>query len=143
MRAFLVKRILKRNFDHLCNKIPILQPKSILPFAGSYIIGGKNYYKNEYLGTTTWDECAEYLKDNMMFDSKVFCLRENQTYDIKNQKQLEKYEKLDVTEMKKYIQSLKGKKYFKFFVKLRILFQFMCFVSHFIINKIYRSQVMS
>lgn len=105
------KRILKRNFDHLCNIIPILQPKSILPFAGAYIIGGKNYYKNEYLGTTTWDECAEYLKDNMMFDSKVFCLRENQTYDIKNQKQLEKYEKLDVTEMKKYIQSLKGKKY--------------------------------
>lgn len=104
-------RILKRNFDHLCNIIPILQPKSVLPFAGAYIIGGKNYYKNEYLGTTTWDECAEYLNQNLKFNSKVFCLRENQTYDIKNQKQLEKYEKLNVTEMKKYIQSLKGKKY--------------------------------
>ena len=104
-------RILKRNFDHLCNIIPILQPKSVLPFAGAYIIGGKNYYKNEYLGTTTWDECAEYLNENLKFNSKVFCLRENQTYDIKNQKQLEKYEKLDVNEMKKYIQSLKDKKY--------------------------------
>ena len=40
------KRILKRNFDHLCNIIPILKPKSVLPFAGAYIIGGKNYYKN-------------------------------------------------------------------------------------------------
>ena len=105
------QRILKRNFDHLCNIIPILQPKSVLPFAGSYIIGGKNYYKNEYLGTTTWDECAEYLNENLKFNSKVFCLRENQTYDIKNQKQLEKYEKLDINEMKKYIQSLKDKKY--------------------------------
>jgi UDP-MurNAc hydroxylase len=105
------QRILKRNFDHLCNIIPILQPKSVLPFAGAYIIGGKNYYKNEYLGTTTWDECAEYLNENLKFNSKVFCLRENQTYDIKNQKQLEKYEKLDVNEMKKYIQSLKDKKY--------------------------------
>jgi len=104
-------RILKRNFDHLCNIIPILQPKSVLPFAGAYIIGGKNYYKNEYLGTTTWDECAEYLNENLKFNSKVFCLRENQTYDIKNKKQLEKYEKLDVNEMKKYIQSLKDKKY--------------------------------
>ena len=105
------KRILKRNFDHLCNIIPILQPRSVLPFAGSYIIGGKNYYKNEYLGSTTWDECAEYLNENLKFDTKVFCLRENQTYDIKNQKQLEKYEKLDINEMKKYILSLKDKKY--------------------------------
>ena len=105
------QRILKRNFDLLCNIIPILQPKSVLPFAGSYIIGGKNYYKNEYLGTTTWDECAEYLNENLKFNSKVFCLRENQNYDIKNQKQLEKYEKLDVNEMKQYIQSLKDKKY--------------------------------
>jgi len=32
-------------------------------------------------------------------------------YDIKNQKQLEKYEKLDIYEMKNYIQSLKDKKY--------------------------------
>lgn len=104
-------RLLKRGFDHLCNIIPILQPKSVLPFAGAYIIGGKNYCKNEYLGTTTSDECAEYLNENLKFDSKVFCLRENQTYDIKNKKQLEKYKKLDINEMKKYIQSLKDKKY--------------------------------
>jgi len=105
------KRILKRNFDHLCNIIPILQPKSVLPFAGAYIIGGKNYFKNEYLGTTTLDECADYLNRNLKFNSKVFCLRENQTYDIKNQKQLDKYKKLDLNEMKNYIQSIKDKKY--------------------------------
>ena len=105
------KRILKRNFDHLCNIIPILQPKSVLPFAGAYIIGGKNYFKNQYLGTATWDECADYLNRNLKFNSKVFCLRENQTYDIKNQKQLDKYKKLDLNEMKNYIQSIKDKKY--------------------------------
>ena len=47
----------------------------------------------------------------MKFNSKVFCLRENQSYDIKNQKQLEKYEKIDLNEMKNYIQSIKDKKY--------------------------------
>jgi len=104
-------RILKRNFDHLCDIIPILQPRSVLPFAGSYIIGGKNYYKNEYLGTTTWDECADYLTKNLKFNSKVFCLRENQTYDIKNQKQLSKYEKIDINKMREYIESLKDRKY--------------------------------
>jgi UDP-MurNAc hydroxylase len=104
-------KILKRNFDYLCRIIPILQPKSVLPFAGAYVIGGKNYYKNEYLGTTTWDECADYLTSNLKFNSKVFCLRENQTYDIKNQKQLEVYKKIDLNQMKDYIQSIKDKKY--------------------------------
>ena len=105
------KRIIKRNLDHLCNIIPILQPKSVLPFAGAYVIGGKNYFKNEYLGTTNWDKCAEYLNTNLKFNSNVFCLRENQTYDIKDQKQLDKYKKLDFKEMKNYIQSIKDKKY--------------------------------
>ena len=105
------KRLLKRNFDHLCKIIPILQPKSVLPFAGSYIIGGKNYYKNDYLGTTTWDECADYLKNFLEFNSKIICLRENQTYDVKNQKQQEKYEKIDLIDMKNYILSIKDKKY--------------------------------
>tara|TARA_B110000881_G_C18545201_1_gene500789 strand:+ start:169 stop:1419 length:1251 start_codon:yes stop_codon:yes gene_type:complete len=104
-------RILKRNFDHLCKIIPILQPKSVLPFAGSYIIAGKNYYKNEYLGTTTADECANYLNNNLKFNSKVFCLRENQIYDIKKQQQLERYEKIDLNKMKNYIQSINNKKY--------------------------------
>ena len=36
------KRVLKRNFDYLCKIIPILQPRALLPFAGSYIIGGNN-----------------------------------------------------------------------------------------------------
>lgn len=104
-------RILKRNFNHLCKVIPLLKPKSVLPFAGSYVLGGKYFYKNEYSGTTTWDECASYLKSNLKFKTNVFCLRENQTYDIKNQKNIEKYEPIDLNEMKKYIQKIKDKKY--------------------------------
>ena len=57
------RRILKRNFDHLCKIIPILNPKTILPFAGSYILGGKHHYKNSYLGTTTLEDCAKYQKN--------------------------------------------------------------------------------
>tara|TARA_B100001057_G_C22795916_1_gene929616 strand:+ start:217 stop:1467 length:1251 start_codon:yes stop_codon:yes gene_type:complete len=105
------KRILKRNFDHLCKIIPILKPKAVLPFAGSYILGGKNYYKNEYLGTTTWDECADYLKENLNYNSKIITLRENQRFDLLNQKQLEKYERINLLDMKKYIQFIKNNKY--------------------------------
>ena len=103
--------IMKRNFDHLCNIIPILKPKSVLPFAGSYIIAGKNYFKNEYLGTTTWDVCADYLNKNLKFETNVTCLRENQTFDIALQKNLQPYERINLDEMKKYINTIKNHKY--------------------------------
>tara|TARA_B100001123_G_C15321112_1_gene1027924 strand:- start:1523 stop:2773 length:1251 start_codon:yes stop_codon:yes gene_type:complete len=104
-------RILKRNFDHLCKIIPLLKPKTVLPFAGSYIIGGKNYFKNDYLGTTTWDECADYLKQKLNSKTKIICLRENQTYDILNQLNIEKYERINLNDKEKYIKSIKDHKY--------------------------------
>ena len=42
----------------------------------------QNYLKNEYLGTTTWDECADYLNKNLTTKTNVICLRENHTFDI-------------------------------------------------------------
>ena len=47
----------------------------------------------------------------MKFKTNVFCLRENQTFDIKKQKQLEKYKKININKMNNYIESLKNKKY--------------------------------
>jgi UDP-MurNAc hydroxylase len=103
-------RILKRNFDYLCDVIPVLNPEIVLPFAGSYILGGKNYEKNNYLGTTTWEHCAKYLRENLKSKSKVICMRENQLFDLdfKNDHQ---YENLDLDHMKKYIKTIKTHKY--------------------------------
>ena len=105
------KKILTRNFNHLCELIPILNAKTVLPFAGSYILGGKNYLKNQYLGTTTWDECADYLTKNIKNKTKIICLRENQIFDIHNQIRLEKYKKINLKEMRSYISKIKSKKY--------------------------------
>ncbi len=105
------RKLLNRNFNHLCNIIPILQARSVLPFAGSYIIAGSNSEKNEYLGTTTIDECSDYLEENLDFNSKIVCLRENQTFNIKTQEQPEEYERINLQEMQKYIKSIKDKKY--------------------------------
>lgn len=104
-------RILKRNFDHLVSLIPFLKPSTILPFAGSYILGGKNSYKNEYLGTTTWEVCADYLEKKIDKKHKVICLREGQSFDILKQKPISNYKKLDLIHMKKYIKKISKKKY--------------------------------
>ena len=50
--------VLMRNFDHVVSLLETLQPKAFLPFAGAYVLGGKQHFKNAYLGTTTWDECT-------------------------------------------------------------------------------------
>ena len=105
------KRILNRNFEHLCKVLPSLRPDAILPFAGSYILGGKNYKKNNYLGTTTWEKCAEYLKKNLKIKSDVICMRENQIYDLKLKLNTPSYIKLDPEHMKKYIKKIKDYKY--------------------------------
>ena len=104
-------RILKRNFKHLCNVLPFLNPQAVLPFAGSYILGGKNYKKNNYLGTTTWENCANYLNKNLKSKCDIICMRENQIYDLKSKFSSPKYKKLDLDHMKKYIKKIKSYKY--------------------------------
>lgn len=54
-------RILKRNLDYMIECAKILDPYKVQPFAGAYIIGGKNWKKNQYLGTTTSHEAWKYL----------------------------------------------------------------------------------
>jgi UDP-MurNAc hydroxylase len=104
------EKILKRNFDHLVDIIKILKPKSVLPFAGSYILGGKNVEKNDYLGTTTWDVCAEYLKNKQSI-SNIICMLENQLYDFKTKSLLSEYIKINNNHMKKYLETIKSEKY--------------------------------
>ena len=104
-------RILNRNFEHLCKTIPLLKPKSVMPFAGAYVIGGKNYKKNEYLGTATWDICADFLEKNLKFKTKIFCLNENQFFDIGNLNREGQYERVDIKKMKNYIEKIKEEKY--------------------------------
>ena len=89
--------------------LEILKPKYVLPFAGSYVLGGKNVIKNEYLGTT-WDECADFLNKKNM-STKVICMRENQLFDLSQKKLSSNYERIDTGEMKKYFEKIKDEKY--------------------------------
>ena len=104
------ERILKRNFNHVYEMLKILKPDHVLPFAGSYVLGGKNVIKNGYLGTTTWDECADYLNKKDLI-TKVVCMRENQKFDLSLKKLSSDYERINTSEMKKYFEKIKLEKY--------------------------------
>lgn len=97
-------RLLERNFKHVKNVIKKMKPKYILPFAGAYVLGGDLHFKNKYLGTTTWDECAKWLTAKDIRPTKVVLLRENDTLNIEEGIADKKYEPINLTEMKRYIE---------------------------------------
>ena len=96
-------RILRRNFDLVVSLLDALEPRAFLPFAGAYVLGGKERHKNEYLGTTTWDECAEYVS-GLRPDLKCVTLREGTSYDLQTQESDRDYQRIDTGEMKRYIE---------------------------------------
>ena len=97
-------RVLERNFNHLKNVIQAMKPKYVLPFAGAYVLGGSLHHKNAYLGTTTWDECADWLNANKIQPTKVVLLRENDILNIESGVADKEYIPIDVLEMKRYIE---------------------------------------
>ena len=105
------KRIINRNFHHTLNIIKILKPRAAKPFAGSYILGGKESKKNNYLGNTTQDECLEFLNKKLQSNTHLFCLNEKQVFDIKKCKVIRLYKKINLRDKKNYIKKISKIKY--------------------------------
>jgi len=107
------KKILNRNFNYLCDIINILSPKAVMPFAGSYILGGKENYKNDYLGTTTAEKCADFLKSKYKnrSDVKIICLDEKNSYNLKEKKVGKAYKPINYNHKKNYEKKISKIKY--------------------------------
>jgi len=95
------KNVLNRNINHLIECCNVLKPNSILPFAGAYVLGGKEWRKNEFLGTTTWDECRKAIE--MRSNHNVITMQENNILNINNLQLEFPYIPINVTEMQEYI----------------------------------------
>lgn len=72
-------KLIERNLDYLVDMAAILKPRYTMPFAGQYIIQGKKWRLNKYLGTTTPWEAAIWLKKNRF---KPMVLLDGQTVDL-------------------------------------------------------------
>jgi UDP-MurNAc hydroxylase len=97
-------RILSRNFDHISALLEVFQSRAFLPFAGAYVIGGSQWEKNAYLGTTTWDVCREEVLSRRPSEN-ILVMREMQTLDLESLTLDSAYEPLDVHHMREYIES--------------------------------------
>ena len=97
------QRIIIRNYDYMIDLINELDPKTIFPFAGSYILGGKEYIKNEYLAVDTAEACKRYIEKNV--NSSVINLSEQNRYDLNSNLLLDKFTDFNEEQTKKLVES--------------------------------------
>ena len=94
-----------------------INPKYYMPFAGTYILGGKNWSKNKFSPIPQLDEAKFYL-DNNLIDSKIkskcILLNSGETFDIKESSQTKEYLPIDKNELRHYIEDILSKKKYDF-----------------------------
>jgi UDP-MurNAc hydroxylase len=99
-------RVLDRNLAHLVALAKILEPEFVMPFAGAFVIGGKQWRKNEVLGTTTWDVAAQYVRDHIP-GQKTIVLNEGLTYNLDEQRVINgAYCPVDIEAQRAYIENV-------------------------------------
>ena len=96
-------RILNRNYDYLATLIQELSPKAVLPFAGAYVLGGKQSYKNAYLGVASWDDCADALENFDLGETKIVLMQETNSIDIVSTTLARPYSKIEKSNQDIYI----------------------------------------
>ena len=104
-------RILDRNIAYMHNLVETLAPRMVLPFAGAYILGGYLSRLNDYLGTTTWDVCAQKLNEIGLTSTEVVRLREHDVLNIESGTSSPEYVPLSAEHLKEYIQQVSSNKY--------------------------------
>jgi UDP-MurNAc hydroxylase len=104
-------RILDRNIAYMHNLVEALAPRMVLPFAGAYILGGQLARLNDFLGTTTWDVCAQKLNEIGLSNTEVVRLREHDLLNIESGESTPEYEPIDQEHLKQYIQQVSKDKY--------------------------------
>ncbi len=97
-------KVLLRNYDYMVSLVNELNPSYVLPFAGAYVLGGRLFSKNKYLGTSTWDKCKKYIEQKIVSGSEVICLRERDVFDLASGKPNKEYVKIDENHMNEYIE---------------------------------------
>ena len=104
-------RVLNRNIDYMHNLVETLAPRMVLPFAGAYILGGQLSRLNEFLGTTTWDVCADKLNEIGLTATEVVRLREHNVLNIESGESSPEYEPLNPEHIKQYTEQISHDKY--------------------------------
>lgn len=100
------RRVLDRNLNHMTGLCRIFEPDWLMPFAGAYVVAGKQWRKNEYLGTTTWDEAAAFARATLP-GQRTLVMNEGLVFDLDEGRIVNgDYVPVDVAAQSRYIESV-------------------------------------
>tara|TARA_Y100001958_G_C21248633_1_gene581701 strand:- start:11415 stop:12734 length:1320 start_codon:yes stop_codon:yes gene_type:complete len=86
--------------------IDLIDPEYYMPFAGTYILGGRNYKLNKFRGVPTRNHALDLIAKNIKTESKGFILKSNNDFNFDK---LPDYKIIEKPE--KYINDIKDFKY--------------------------------
>jgi UDP-MurNAc hydroxylase len=98
-------KILARNLDLATELARILEPRWHMPFAGSYVLGGRHWRRNACLGATSADVAAQAALDRNP-DVPVLLLNEAQTFDLTTGARSGEYRPIVRAEELRYIEDV-------------------------------------
>ena len=94
--------MLERNFDHAAALARALEPDWQMPFAGSFVVGGRQWRKNGYRGAVALDEAGRRLAA-LNPGIRVLLLSEGQTLDLDTGARSAPFEPIDPAAQDAYI----------------------------------------
>ena len=88
-----------------------VKPKYYMPFAGTYLLGGKLSQINKYRGVPTLHEALEFFEKNIKVSSTGFLLNPYKYFDLKNGKSSSNYIPDSKKEVEKYLERISKHKF--------------------------------
>ena len=101
-----------------CNFIKEIEPKYYMPFAGTYVLGGKLSKLQKIRGVPDIEQAHTYIKKELKSKNEIksqgLRLNNDSTFCLKSEKLSEKYSPLKPDLIKKYISEKLSKKIFSY-----------------------------
>lgn len=86
------------------NYIQAIKPTYFMPFAGTYVLGGKLSKLNDYRGVPEIEEALETMSKKV--ESKGLLLNTYRTFDLYSPADVDLYKPIDIEKKKKYIENV-------------------------------------
>ena len=102
-----------KGLNQAFNFIKSIKPKYYMPHAGTYLLGGTNWKMNKYSPIPELEESKEYLNKklgNEGIKSKCVLLNQGESFDLKNDIELNEYVPIDIEKRNYYIKKVLSQK---------------------------------
>ncbi|PIR89063.1 MAG: hypothetical protein COU07_03160 [Candidatus Harrisonbacteria bacterium CG10_big_fil_rev_8_21_14_0_10_40_38] len=103
--------VVERSLAHMVKIAKILEPDFVMPFAGEFVLGGKGWRKNRFLGTTTPENAGQFAKIHGL---SPLLLNEGMSFDLESGKTIGTYVPVDTFVRDRYIEEVISKERYPF-----------------------------